>query len=171
MKSEPSDELLNALAADVAAQLSAQGRTLAVAESCTGGWLAKVLTDLAGSSAWFDRGMVTYSNQAKIDLLNVSPGSLSVHGAVSEVIAAEMAHGAREVAKVDFAVSTTGVAGPGGGSIEKPVGMVCFGWALGDALVETEVAHFSGNREAVRRASVEFALVGLLSRMNRPLSF
>jgi nicotinamide-nucleotide amidase len=171
MKSNHSDQALAILASDLAAQLAAHGRTLAVAESCTGGWLAKVLTDLAGSSAWFDRGLVTYSNQAKLDGLGVNPRTLEVHGAVSESVAAEMALGVRKVSRVDFGISTTGIAGPGGGSLDKPVGLVCFGWALGDNVVETESVQFAGDRETIRRSSVAFAISGLINRINRPLSF
>ena len=159
------DQALEMRAAAVAAELRAHGRTLALAESCTGGWIAKTCTDLAGSSAWFERGFVTYSNLAKSESLGVSPSSLQRFGAVSEIVAAEMARGARDAAHADWAVSVTGIAGPDGGSPDKPVGTVCFGWVGPDDEPETETCLFSGDREQVRRATVAHALDGLLLRI------
>jgi len=159
------DESLEIQAAAVAAELRAHGRTLALAESCTGGWIAKVCTDLAGSSAWFERGFVTYSNLAKSECLSVNAASLQRFGAVSEIVAAEMARGARNAAHADWAVSVTGIAGPDGGTPDKPVGTVCFGWVGPDDEPETETYLFSGDREQVRRATVAHALDGLLSRI------
>lgn len=141
--------------------LKARGRKAVTAESCTGGWVAKVLTDVAGSSAWFDRGLVTYSNDAKVALLGVSPRLLTKHGAVSEQTAREMVRGALRVTGADVAVAITGIAGPDGGSKEKPVGTVWFGVATRSgrgASVKTQRKLFRGDREAVRRQSVAFAL-------------
>ena len=165
MNTRIDDEALSMRAAAVAAELKAHGRILALAESCTGGWIAKVCTDLAGSSAWFERGFVTYSNLAKSECLGVRPSSLQRYGAVSEMVAAEMARGARSAAHADYAVSVTGVAGPDGGTPDKPVGTVCFGWVGPDEEPETEVCLFSGDRDAVRRQTVAHALDGLLERL------
>lgn len=159
------DEALSMLAAALAAEMKNQGRRLVTAESCTGGWISKVCTDLPGSSEWFERGLVTYSNEAKRELLGVAAGDLHRFGAVSEEIAAAMARGAIENGHGDVSVSVTGIAGPDGGSPDKPVGTVCFGWALPDDVVETEVQRFVGERDAVRRASVARALEGLLERL------
>lgn len=134
---------------------------LVTAESCTGGLIAKICTDLAGSSAWFERGLVTYSNQAKIDLLGVSEQALQRHGAVSEAVASEMAAGALAHSRAQIAVAVTGIAGPDGGSEAKPVGSVCFGFAMGqDVMCETR--HFSGSRDAVRQQSARHAITRLL---------
>ena len=138
-----------------------RGILVATAESCTGGLIAGAMTDVEGASAWFDRGFVTYSNEAKQELLGVRKASLEACGAVSEVVAREMALGALAHARADVAASVTGIAGPGGGTPEKPVGTVCFGWAAktpqGPAC-RTTVRHFAGDRQAVRRASVAFVL-------------
>ena len=159
------DQALGLRAAALARELKLHGRVLALAESCTGGWISKVCTDLAGSSAWFERGLVTYSNEAKRELLGVAAGDLHRFGAVSEEIAAAMARGAVENGRGDVSVSVTGIAGPDGGSPDKPVGTVCFGWALPDDIVETEIQRFVGDRDEVRRASVARALEGLLERL------
>lgn len=153
------DDLLQQLAE----ALSSRGWMLATAESCTGGWIAKSCTDLAGSSAWFERGFVTYSNEAKQDMLGVKVVTLKQHGAVSEAVAAEMAGGALANSRAQIAVSVSGIAGPGGGTAGKPVGTVCFGWARQDASLHTETCHFSGSRESVRAQSVEHALRGVLN--------
>src|SRR6056297_115317 len=165
MSSRYDDESLTMRAAAVAAELKAHGRTLALAESCTGGWIAKVCTDLAGSSAWFERGYVTYSNLAKSEALGVSASRLRRHGAVSEEVAAEMASGARRASHADWAISVTGVAGPDGGSPEKPVGTVCFGWIGPDDEAETESCLFKGDRDDIRRQTVAYALDGLAARL------
>jgi nicotinamide-nucleotide amidase len=165
MKTRYDDEAMAALAAALAAELRAHGRRLATAESCTGGWIAKVCTDLAGSSDWFERGYVSYSNGSKQELLGVRPADLHRFGAVSEEVAAAMAAGARERAGVDYALSVSGVAGPGGGSPEKPVGTVCFGWALPDRDTETETLLFVGDRDDIRRQTVVHAIQGLLARL------
>jgi nicotinamide-nucleotide amidase len=141
------------------------GLRLAVAESCTGGWLAKVVTDLAGSSAWLDRGFVTYSNAAKQEMLGVRAETLAAHGAVSEAVVAEMAVGALSCSSAQVAVAISGVAGPGGGSPEKPVGTVCVAWAWPEGRVETRRFHFDGDRDAVRRRSVQAAIDGLVERL------
>lgn len=165
MNSRSDDESLALRAAAVAAELKAHGRVLALAESCTGGWIAKVCTDLAGSSAWFERGLVTYSNRAKSEELGVRTASMQRYGAVSEIVAAEMARGARNAAHADFAVAVTGIAGPEGGSPDKPVGTVCFGWVGPEDEPETETCLFSGGRDEVRRETVAHALDGLLNRI------
>ena len=155
-------ELTNA----VATAFSQRGWTLAVAESCTGGLLAASLTDLAGSSQWFERGYVTYSNAAKVSCLEVSPLLIEAEGAVSEAVARAMVLGAQLSSGVTAAISITGIAGPGGGTAEKPVGTVCFGWALerADASnhITTTTVHFVGDRQSVRQQAVVFALRGLL---------
>lgn len=160
-------ETLTTLATIVGARLKARGLRLATAESCTGGWVAGAVTAIAGSSEWFDRGFVTYSNDAKMEMLGVSAETLEAFGAVSEQTAGEMAAGALAHSHAQLALSITGVAGPGGGSAEKPVGMVCFGWAGegGAPLVITR--NFSGDRESVRRQSVICALQGVLERLER----
>jgi nicotinamide-nucleotide amidase len=150
----------------VASAFSQRGWTLAVAESCTGGLLAASLTDLAGSSQWFERGYVTYSNAAKTACLQVSPILIEAEGAVSEAVASAMVLGAQLSSGVTAAISITGIAGPSGGTAEKPVGTVCFGWAVErvDASnhITTTTAHFVGDRQSVRQQAVLFALRGLL---------
>ena len=139
-----------------------QHKQLAVAESCTGGWLAKSLTDIAGSSAWFERGLVTYSNAAKQDLLGVSAATLTEHGAVSEAVAREMVQGLLANSPADVAVAISGIAGPGGGTADKPVGTVCFAWAVRGGVTQAETCRFDGDRTMVRRRSVQHALEVLL---------
>jgi len=133
------------------------------AESCTGGWVAKQITDLAGSSAIFDRGFVTYSNQAKQDMLGVSINTLDKYGAVSEQVVIEMVAGALENSQADIALSISGVAGPGGGTEEKPVGMVCFGWMKRGKEAKAETIIFIGDRDEIRRQAVDFSLKGVIS--------
>lgn len=135
------------------------------AESCTGGFLAKTITDVAGSSAWFDYGFVTYSNQAKQDLIGVSVDTLARYGAVSQEVVAEMASGARHRAGADIAVSISGIAGPDGGTPDKPVGTVWFGFATRPDNVVTQVVQFAGDRQAVRLQAVAFALRFLLTQI------
>jgi nicotinamide-nucleotide amidase len=134
---------------------------LATAESCTGGWVAEAVTSVAGSSAWFERGYVTYSNTAKCENLGVSQRTLLRHGAVSEQTAREMARGALKYSRADIAVSITGIAGPGGAVPGKPVGTVCFAWAQGRK-IHSETKRFSGGRSRVRRQSVVHALRGVM---------
>ncbi|WP_300454735.1 CinA family protein [Accumulibacter sp.] len=157
---------LEVLAADVGKLLLASGQCLATAESCTGGWVAHCLTAIPGSSGWFERGFVTYSNEAKIELLDVDADLLAAHGAVSESTAVAMALGALRHSHADWALAITGVAGPAGGSPGRPVGTVCFAWAGPDERMSAETRRFPGNREAVRAQSVRHALLGLLRRGN-----
>ena len=157
---------MRALAEKVAARLKARRAVLVTAESCTGGWAAQELTAVAGSSAWFERGFVTYSNEAKQEMLGVRADTLARHGAVSEQTAREMAMGALERSRGTMALAITGVAGPSGGSKEKPVGTVCFGWAAKDRTATAETRHFSGDREAVRRQSVEHAFQRVLELLD-----
>lgn len=152
------DQQLQQLSAAVGERLKAQGATITCAESCTGGWIAKVLTDISGSSAWFERGFVTYSNDAKQTLIGVSADALAQYGAVSEAVVREMASGAQLAARADYAVSVSGIAGPDGGSVEKPVGTVWFGFAAPGGIVIAKCQLFQGDREAVRRQSVAWAL-------------
>jgi nicotinamide-nucleotide amidase len=154
-------ESVNAQVARLAEVLRARGLMLATAESCTGGLIAGACTDLAGSSDWFERGFVSYSNAAKTELLGVDAALIVAHGAVSEPVARAMAQGAVRHAHAQLAVAVTGVAGPGGGSAEKPVGTVWFGWALPGG-IHTEVQCFAGDRAAVRAATVRHALARLL---------
>ncbi|MXR37538.1 CinA family protein [Craterilacuibacter sinensis] len=145
--------------------LLAKGQTLATAESCTGGLIAAALTDIAGSSAWFGWGMVSYANAAKVGLLGVKPQTLDDYGAVSEETVREMAAGACRVAGADWAIAVSGIAGPGGGSPGKPVGTVWLALA-GPEGIEAFVCHFAGDRAAVRRQTVEAALTVLDARLS-----
>jgi len=158
------DTQLEALSRRLGEHLLARGWRLASAESCTGGWIAEVVTATAGSSNWFDCGFVTYSNDAKCALLGVSPITLARHGAVSEATTAEMVTGTLRRAEAELALSVSGVAGPGGGSPEKPVGTVCFGWIRRGETAQTATCHFDGDRESVRRQAVVFALTELIRR-------
>lgn len=150
-----------ALCAQLAQALLARGWMLATAESCTGGLIAAACTDLSGSSNWFERGFVTYSNEAKTELLGVDPALIAQHGAVSEVVARAMAFGAVRHSQAQVSVAVTGVAGPTGGSPEKPVGLVWFGFQV-DGQLTSEMRRFDGDRAAVRVATVEYALERLL---------
>ena len=138
--------------------LRSRGWRLATAESCTGGWVAEVVTATAGSSNWFDRGFITYSNDAKRELLGVDPSVLRSAGAVSEETVKEMVAGALERSCAEVALATSGIAGPGGGSDEKPVGTVCFAWGHRDSPAQASTQRFAGDREAVRRQAVIHAL-------------
>jgi nicotinamide-nucleotide amidase len=155
---------VNELAHRVGEALKARGLKLATAESCTGGWVAMALTAIPGSSDWFERGYVTYSNAAKREDLGVRDATLVQQGAVSEQTAREMAAGALERARVDVALAITGVAGPAGGTADKPVGLVCFAWAHGSKMV-SQTWRFDGDRESVRRQSVLRALEGVLESL------
>ncbi len=149
---------LQRLSETIGELLKVKRATVTCAESCTGGWIAKIFTDISGSSAWFERGFVTYSNEAKQELVGVSAGSLAQYGAVSEAVVREMAQGAQLAARADYAVSVSGIAGPDGGSADKPVGTVWFGFAGPGGVVVAKRQQFQGDREAVRRQSVAFAL-------------
>lgn len=149
------------LATRVGHTLKSKGLLLATAESCTGGGIAHAITEIAGSSEWFDCGFVTYSNASKNELLDISEALIAQHGAVSEEIAGAMAEGAVANSSSDVAVSTTGIAGPGGAVPGKPVGTVCFGWRVGDKTY-TERLVFKGDRQQVRAQTVEHSLKGLL---------
>ncbi len=160
--SDYDDAAIQAAVARVAAVLQERGWLLSTAESCTGGWIAKSCTDLAGSSAWFDRGYVAYSYPAKEEELGVIPADLEAHGAVSEEIAGQMALGARQRSGSQVTLAATGIAGPGGGMANKPVGMVCLAWSVRGGLLTATTCHFEGDREAVRRQTVIRALDGVL---------
>ena len=159
---DAADAAVGALVERLAAALLRRNWHLVTAESCTGGMIAAACTDLAGSSQWFERGLVTYSNQAKSELLGVDAEQIKRLGAVSEDVARAMAAGARQRARADVAVAVTGVAGPTGGSADKPVGTVWFGWDVQGA-VSSELHHFSGDRAAVRHATLRHALQRLLA--------
>lgn len=153
------DSELMQLSMDVGQSLLQRKATVTAAESCTGGWIAKVLTDIAGSSQWFERGFVTYSNEAKQALVGVSEESLARYGAVSEQVVREMAEGALKEAQADYALSVSGIAGPDGGSSEKPVGTVWFGFAASGQKTLAQRQIFTGDREAVRRQATAHALL------------
>ncbi len=155
---------IDRLAVELGRALAARGWRCATAESCTGGLVAGAITDVAGSSDWFERGYVTYSNEAKTDLLGVAVDTLARHGAVSEATARAMAEGALAGSRADLAVAITGIAGPGGGSAGKPVGTVCFAWARRGEAAVTATRRYAGDRRAVRLAAVAEALAGMLAR-------
>jgi len=161
MSSDP----LETLAAQVGERLREHGALLVTAESCTGGWVSQAVTAIPGSSEWFERGFVVYSNAAKEELLGVRRETLERHGAVSEQTALELALGALQRSRGTVTVAVTGVAGPSGGSATKPVGLVCFAWATRQG-AKSESRNFSGDREAVRRQSVGRALVGVLEALD-----
>ena len=150
----------------LAAQLSRRNQLLATAESCTGGWLAKVCTDRAGSSGWFERGYVTYSNAAKQELLGVQAETLARHGAVSRETVLEMVAGALAHSHAHWALAISGIAGPGGGSAQKPVGTVWFAWGGPDGWQLARKTQFEGDRDAIRQQAVATAMEVLLQRLN-----
>jgi nicotinamide-nucleotide amidase len=152
---------LDQLAARLGERLRAVRDHVVTAESCTGGWIAKAMTGVSGSSDWFDSGMVAYSYEAKQALLGVSPQTLEVHGAVSRETVIEMVSGALVRSGASIAVAVTGIAGPGGGSEDKPVGTVWIGWKRRGGYTRAELFHFDGDRDAVRRQTVAAALIGL----------
>ncbi|HSN17251.1 MAG TPA: nicotinamide-nucleotide amidase [Gammaproteobacteria bacterium] len=156
-----SDDTLRHLAQKLGEKLGLRKLSLATAESCTGGWIGKVLTDVSGSSGWFERGFITYSNESKVAMLGVRQPSLDAYGAVSETVAREMAEGAAHWSRAQVAVAVTGIAGPDGGSLEKPVGTVWIAWRWADGKVEARHFLFEGDRESVRRQTVLAALQGL----------
>ncbi len=156
------------LATSLVADLTASGKAVATAESCSGGWIAKAITDVPGSSAVFGYGVVSYANGAKESILGVSNQTLESTGSVSAATVEEMAQGVLHLSGADLSVAVSGVAGPGGGTDEKPVGSVWFAWAVRDghsALVDTELQQFSGDRELIRELTVVHALRGLLERI------
>jgi nicotinamide-nucleotide amidase len=155
------DGELDALARRLGERLLASGVLAAAAESCTGGWIAKVLTDVAGSSAWFDRGFVTYSNEAKREMLGVRSETLTAHGAVSEATVREMVAGALARSRAGVAVAVSGIAGPGGATPGKPVGTVWLAWGVKGGEVRAERQLYAGDREAVRRQAVARAVAGI----------
>lgn len=147
-------------------KLKAAGKVLATAESCTGGGVSAAITEIAGSSEWFDRAFVTYSNSAKMEMLGVNVDTLESHGAVSEPVVKEMVLGALANSQASIAVSISGIAGPGGGSEEKPVGTVCFGWADSNGWLKVATYHLSGDRSQVRQQAVETALKVLCEKLD-----
>lgn len=157
---------IDSLLLRIAALLTARGWRMATAESCTGGWIAKCCTDMAGSSDWFDRAYVTYSYRAKEQMLGVSHEDLLNHGAVSDEIARQMAVGAKKHSNVAITVSATGIAGPGGGMPEKPVGLVHFGWCIDDQPAICDAMIFEGDRQSVRQQTVVHALEGIVTRLD-----
>lgn len=155
------DDLLS-LAEQLGQQLQKAGQMLALAESCTGGWISQTITEIAGSSGWFDRGFVTYSNAAKIGMLSVCEITLQKHGAVSPQTACEMVEGALKNSNADIALAVTGIAGPGGGTAEKPVGLVFIAWQRRGQPCRCLEQHFEGDRHRIRRQTVQKALQCLL---------
>lgn len=152
------------LVVELADLLKARGLMLATAESCTGGLIAAACTELPGSSLWFERGLVSYSNEAKSELLGVPPELIAAHGAVSDAVVRAMVDGAVRHSRAQVALAVTGVAGPSGGSVDKPVGTVWMAWAWAGQ-IESQRQQFAGDRAAVRRATVEHALRGLIERL------
>ena len=157
-----SDEELHQLAIELGDKLKARGWMLATAESCTGGWVGQLLTAQAGCSAWYERGFITYANAAKIEMLGVPTEILAMHGAVSEETASAMAAGALAHSHAQAALAISGIAGPSGGTPQKPVGLVCYGWALSDGTVMSSTCRLSGDREEIRSRAVAASLRGLI---------
>jgi nicotinamide-nucleotide amidase len=153
---------MNQLAAQAGAVLHEHGMMLVTAESCTGGGVASAVTEIAGSSAWFERGFVTYANQAKIDMLGVSADTLARFGAVSEATVREMAEGALKHSQAQIALAVSGIAGPGGGTPEKPVGTIWFAWGIKDGEIVARLSHLAGNRAEIREQAVRIALPGII---------
>ncbi|MDO8412686.1 MAG: CinA family protein [Gallionellaceae bacterium] len=154
------------LAEKVGAALKAHGYKLATAESCTGGAVAVAVTDIAGSSAWFERGFITYSNEAKQEMLDVAPATLAKYGAVSEAVVREMVSGALRHSHAQMAVAVSGIAGPGGGTLDKPVGMVWVAWGIQDGACTARLHQLPGNRAEIRMQSVHIALQGALEMLH-----
>jgi nicotinamide-nucleotide amidase len=162
---------MNQLAAQVGAALCAHGMMLATAESCTGGGVASAVTEIAGSSSWFERGFVTYANQAKIDMLGVSPDTLARFGAVSEATVREMVEGALLRSQAQIALAVSGIAGPGGGTPEKPVGTIWFAWGIKDGERVARLNQLEGNREEIREQAVRIALQGVIELLDHRTKF
>jgi nicotinamide-nucleotide amidase len=156
------DEELHQLATELGEKLLARGWMLATAESCTGGWAGQLLTSLPGSSQWYERGFITYANAAKIEMLGVPAELIATQGAVSEDTASAMAAGALAHSHAQAALAISGIAGPGGGTPQKPVGLVCYGWALADGTVMSSTCRLDGDREEIRSRAVAAALRGLI---------
>jgi len=157
-----SDEELQQLASELGERLRARGWMLATAESCTGGWVGQLLTSLPGSSTWYERGFITYANAAKQEMLGVLAATLETFGAVSEETASAMAAGALKHSHAQAALAISGIAGPGGGTPQKPVGLVCYGWALADGTLMSSTCRLDGDREEIRSRAVAAALRGLI---------
>jgi len=156
------DSELRQLALELGQTLAGKGMMLATAESCTGGWVSMLLTSIPGSSAWYERGFVTYANAAKVEMLGVPSVLLDTVGAVAEDTALAMAEGALKHSHAQAALAITGIAGPGGGTREKPVGLVCYGWALADGTTMTSTCRLDGDREEIRSRAVAAAMRGLI---------
>jgi nicotinamide-nucleotide amidase len=160
------DSALYRLAEEVGEALKNRGLMLVTAESCTGGWVSEAVTMVPGSSDWFERGFVTYTYISKREMLGVKEATLARHGAVAEEIVREMVAGALARSHAQVAVAVSGVAGPGGGTPDKPVGTVCLAWGMKDGAARSETARFAGDREAVRRQAVERALRGVVDLLD-----
>ncbi len=158
---------MDVLAAQLGGLLKSHGLMLATAESCTGGGVAQAITDVAGSSSWFERGFVTYSNQSKHEMLGVSESAIAQHGAVSEAVVREMVAGALAKSSAQMALAVSGIAGPDGGTPDKPVGTVWFAWGLKHAATNAQRFQFPGNRAEVRAHAVHAALQGAIDLLNR----
>jgi len=161
-----SDEELHQLAGELGEILRARDWMLATAESCTGGWVGQLVTALPGCSLWYERGFITYANAAKIEMLGVPAAIIDEHGAVSEQTASAMAAGALAHSHAQVALAISGIAGPGGGTRQKPVGLVCYGWALADGTVMSSTCRLDGDREEIRSRAVAAALRGLIELIN-----
>ena len=157
-----SDEELNQLAIELGDKMQARGWMLATAESCTGGWVGQLVTAQPGSSHWFERGFITYANDAKVEMLGVPAETIATHGAVSEETASAMAAGALANSHAQAALAISGIAGPGGGTPQKPVGLVCYGWALADGTLMSSTCRLDGDREEIRSRAVAASLRGLI---------
>ncbi len=157
-----SDEELHQLAHDLGEKLLVRGWMLATAESCTGGWVGQLLTSLPGSSQWYERDFITYADTAKIEMIDVPEATLAAHGAVSEETASAMASGALTHSHAQAALAISGIAGPSGGTPQKPVGLVCYGWALTDGTIMSSTCRLGGDREEIRSRAVAAALRGLI---------
>ena len=157
-----SDEELHQLAGELGDRLRARGWMLATAESCTGGWVGQLVTSLSGSSHWYERGFITYANAAKTEMLGMPAETIETHGAVSEETASAMAAGALANSHAQAALAISGIAGPGGGSPKKPVGLVCYGWALADGTLMSSTCRLDGDRDEIRSRAVAAALRGLI---------
>jgi nicotinamide-nucleotide amidase len=157
-----SNEELHQLASELGDKMLARGWMLATAESCTGGWVGQLITSIAGSSHWYERGFITYANAAKVEMLGVPEELIARHGAVSEETASAMATGALTHSHAHATLAISGIAGPGGGTPQKPVGLVCYGWALADGTLMSSTCRLDGDREEIRSRAVAAALRGLI---------